>query len=99
MGEKTIIKEKVNTKVQRPKLYKVILHNDDYTTMEFVVEVLVGIFNKGAAEATKIMLDVHKKGAGVAGIYPYDIAITKVNQTHIEAREKGFPLKLSLKEE
>ncbi len=99
MGEKTIIKEKVDTKAQRPKLYKVIMHNDDYTTMEFVVEILVGIFNKGAAEATKIMLDVHKKGAGVAGIYPYDIATTKVNQAHIEAREKGFPLKLSLKEE
>jgi ATP-dependent Clp protease adaptor protein ClpS len=99
MGEKTTVKEKVNTKIQKPKLYKVIMHNDDYTTMEFVVEVLVGIFNKCASEATKVMLDVHKKGAGVAGIYPYDIAMTKVNQAHIEAREKGFPLKLSLKEE
>ena len=75
------------------------MYNDDYTTMEFVVEVLMGIFNKGASEATKIMLDVHKKGAGVAGIYPYDIAMTKVSQAHNEAREKGFPLKLSLKEE
>lgn len=99
MDEKTITKEKVNNKVQRPKLYKVIMHNDDYTTMEFVVEILRTIFNKGAAEATKIMLDVHKKGAGVAGIYPYDIARTKINQVHIEAREKGFPLKLSLREE
>jgi ATP-dependent Clp protease adaptor protein ClpS len=99
MGEKTIIKEKLNTKIQRPKLYKVIMHNDDYTTMEFVVEVLRHIFNKGAAEATKIMLDVHKKGSGIAGIYPYDMAVTKVSRAHIEAREKGFPLKLSLKEE
>jgi ATP-dependent Clp protease adaptor protein ClpS len=99
MGEKTTLKEKVNIKVQKPKLYKVIMHNDDYTTMEFVVEVLIGIFNKGASEATKVMLDVHKKGAGIAGIYPYDIAMTKVNQAHIVAREKGFPLKLSLKEE
>jgi ATP-dependent Clp protease adaptor protein ClpS len=99
MGEKTTIKEKVNIKVQKPKLYKVIMHNDDYTTMEFVVEVLIGIFNKSASDATKVMLDVHKKGAGIAGIYPYDIAMTKVSQAHIVAREKGFPLKLSLKEE
>lgn len=98
MGEKTVVKEKIDAKVQRPKLYKVVMHNDDYTTMEFVVEVLIGIFNKSAAEATKIMLDVHKKGAGIAGIYSYDIARTKINQAHIEAREQGFPLKLSLKE-
>jgi ATP-dependent Clp protease adaptor protein ClpS len=99
MGEKTITKEKIKVEVRKPSLYKVIMHNDDYTTMEFVVEVLRNIFNKGATEATKIMLDVHKKGAGVAGIYPYDIALTKVNQAHVEAAENGFPLKLSLKEE
>ena len=99
MGEKTLLKEKINVKVQKPKLYKVLMHNDDYTTMEFVVQVLMNIFNKTAPEATKIMLDIHKKGIGVAGIYPYDIAVTKISQVHNEAREKGFPLKLSLKEE
>lgn len=99
MGEKTAIKEETRVKVTKPKMYKVYMHNDDYTTMEFVVEILIGYFNKTPSEATKIMLDVHKKGAGLAGIYPYDIAITKINQVHSKARENGFPLKLSLKEE
>jgi len=99
MSEKTLIKEHVHIKTRKPKLYKVIMHNDDYTTMEFVVEILINIFNKTASEATKVMLDVHKKGAGVAGIYPYDIAVTKVTQAHNEAKENEFPLKLSLKEE
>jgi ATP-dependent Clp protease adaptor protein ClpS len=99
MSEKTAIREKVNIKVNRPKLYKVIMHNDDYTTMEFVVDILMKVFNKSASEATKVMLDVHKRGSGIAGIYPYDIAVTKVSRAQGEAREKGFPLKLSLKEE
>lgn len=99
MGEKTLVKEEQKIKVNRPKLYKVIMHNDDYTTMEFVIEILRDIFNKATPEATKIMLDVHKKGAGIAGIYPYDIAVTKITQVHNEATQKGFPLKLSLKEE
>lgn len=99
MSEKTIIKEQIEVKVKRPRRYMVLMHNDDYTTMEFVVEILISFFNKTAAEATKVMLDVHKKGAGIAGIYPYDIAATKINQVHNKARENGFPLKLSLKEE
>ena len=99
MSEKTIIKEQIEVKVKKPRRYMVLMHNDDYTTMEFVVEILISFFNKTAAEATKVMLDVHKKGAGIAGIYPYDIAATKINQVHNKARENGFPLKLSLKEE
>ncbi|ERI90020.1 ATP-dependent Clp protease adaptor protein ClpS [Clostridiales bacterium oral taxon 876 str. F0540] len=99
MGEKTLVKEEQKIKVNRPKLYKVIMHNDDYTTMEFVVEILRDIFNKSVPEATMIMLDVHKKGSGIAGVYPYDIAVTKITQVHNEANQKGFPLKLSLKEE
>lgn len=99
MSEKIFVKEKADLKIQRPKIYKVLLHNDDYTTMEFVVDILISIFNKGAAEATRIMFDVHKKGCGTAGSYTYDIAVTKMNQTHKAAREKGYPLKLSLKEE
>ena len=99
MSEKTLVKEQIEVKVKKPKRYMVLMHNDDYTTMEFVVEVLVEFFNKSAAEAAKVMLDVHKKGAGIAGIYPYDIAVTKINQVHNKARKTGFPLKLSLKEE
>jgi ATP-dependent Clp protease adaptor protein ClpS len=78
-----------DTVLQEPKMYRVILHNDHYTTMEFVVEVLILVFHKPAAEATKIMLDVHKKGAGACGVYTYDIAATKLRE---------FPLKCSLEE-
>ncbi|MBN1665134.1 MAG: ATP-dependent Clp protease adapter ClpS [Deltaproteobacteria bacterium] len=81
-----------------PKMYKVILHNDHYTTMDFVVEVLVSLFRKPAAEATKIMLDVHKKGKGICGVYTYDIAATRVAQVHHLAAKREFPLKCSLEE-
>ncbi|MCM8711469.1 ATP-dependent Clp protease adaptor ClpS [Clostridium sp. SYSU_GA19001] len=99
MGEKTILKEDARIKVKKPKMYHVYMHNDDYTTMDFVVDILIKFFNKTPSEATKIMLDVHKRGMGLAGTYPYDIAVTKISQVHKEARENGFPLKLSLKEE
>jgi ATP-dependent Clp protease adaptor protein ClpS len=89
-GPETVLKE--------PKMYRVILHNDHYTTMEFVVEVLVAVFGKSAAEAMKIMLDVHKKGAGICGIYTYDIASTRISQVHHLARKREFPLKCSLEE-
>ncbi|MCU0848745.1 MAG: ATP-dependent Clp protease adapter ClpS [Spirochaetes bacterium] len=85
-------------KLDEPKMFRVILHNDHYTTMDFVVEVLVQIFRMPAARATKIMLDVHKKGAGVCGVYTYDIAVTKVNQVHELARSREFPLKCSYEE-
>lgn len=91
------LKEKVE--VKRPKKYKVILHNDDYTTMEFVVEVIITVFHKNVAEATKIMLDVHKKGKGIVGVYIYDIAVTKVKEVEQLAREREFPLKASIEEE
>ena len=84
--------------IREPKLYRVILHNDDYTTMDFVIEVLVAVFHKPAAAATKIMLDVHKKGKGTCGVYTYDIAATKVAQVHHMARKREFPLKCSLEE-
>jgi len=84
--------------LEKPKMYKVILHNDHYTTMDFVVEVLVSLFHKPAAEATKIMLDVHKKGQGICGVYTYDIATTRVAQVHHLARKRQFPLKCSLEE-
>lgn len=99
MSEKTIVKEEIKYKIKKPKLYQVLMHNDDYTTMEFVVEILVAIFNKQPSEATRIMLDVHKSGIGIAGVYSYDIATTKVVQAESLAEEKGFPLRLSLREE
>jgi ATP-dependent Clp protease adaptor protein ClpS len=93
--EKTITKpkEKVTPKIQEPEEYRVILLNDDYTTMDFVVEVLMVIFHKSAGDANKIMLDVHKKGKGMVGQYPWDIAATKAEQVHTAARENEFPLR------
>jgi ATP-dependent Clp protease adaptor protein ClpS len=99
MSEQTIEKHDTKIDVRKPKMYKVIIHNDDYTTMEFVVEVIVKVFHKGVAEATKIMFDVHNKGRGIVGIYPYDIAITKVNQVMCLAKANNFPLKSSCEEE
>ncbi len=86
------------TKVEPPKLYKVILHNDHYTTMEFVVEVLITIFNKTAKEAHVLMLAVHQKGYGVCGVYTLDMAKTKVAQVYGMAKKKDFPLKCSFEE-
>ncbi|AGF55409.1 MULTISPECIES: ATP-dependent Clp protease adaptor ClpS [Clostridium] len=91
-------KQKEKIKVKKPKLYKVIMYNDDYTTMEFVIEILMVIFNKNQIEAEKIMLDVHKKGKGLAGIYSYDIAMTKVTTAMSLAKENGFPFKLTVEE-
>jgi len=86
-------------KTKRPPLWKVVLHNDDYTTMEFVVEILVRFFHKTHAEATRIMLLVHTRGRGVAGIYTRDVAETKVSQVMEHARESGMPLKLTMEPE
>ena len=82
-------------KKKRPQRWKVILHNDDYTTMEFVVHILMTHFHKGAAEATHVMLQVHRKGAGVAGVYSREVAETKVAEVTDEARAHGMPLKLT----
>ncbi len=84
--------------IDEPKLYKVLLHNDNYTTMDFVVQVLETIFYKTPAEATQIMLSVHHNGVGVCGVYPYDIAESKVEQVHELARRHQFPLKSSMEE-
>jgi ATP-dependent Clp protease adaptor protein ClpS len=92
-------KLKPELEIDKPKLYKVLIHNDHYTTMEFVIEVLVTIFQKKAAEATKLMLDVHHKGAGLAGLYTLDIAKTKTNQANGLAKKRGFPLKTSYEAE
>ena len=81
-----------------PKLFQVLLHNDDYTTMEFVVDILMRVFHKNADQATAIMLSVHKNGVGVAGVYPYEVAETKVERAHHLAREAEFPLRCTIQE-
>ncbi len=92
-------KTRTHLKLSPPVLWKVILHNDDYTTQEFVVWVLRSVFHLGETEAVRIMLDVHRKGKGVAGIYPYDIADTKVAQVKVMAEAKEFPLLCTLEPE
>jgi ATP-dependent Clp protease adaptor protein ClpS len=87
------IEEKTELRSGKPSLYNVFLLNDDYTSMDFVVSILEGIFRKNRTEATQIMLEVHKKGVGLAGIYPKDIAETKIGAVHRIARENEFPLK------
>jgi ATP-dependent Clp protease adaptor protein ClpS len=84
--------------VQEPKMYRVILHNDHYTTMDFVIDILMRVFHKSSADAVKIMRDVHETGTGMCGVYTFDIASTKVSQVHYMARQMEFPLKCSLEE-
>ena len=90
---------KDRAKSQTPRRYKVIFHNDDYTTMEFVVDCLITFFHKSETEAMHIMLTVHHKGRGVAGVYTRDIAESKVDQVHRYAEAHGMPLRLSAEPE
>jgi ATP-dependent Clp protease adaptor protein ClpS len=90
--------EKTRVLPKRPELYKVVLHNDDYTTMQFVEDVLQSIFDKSPAEAYRIMMEVHVQGAGVCGAYVHEIAETKVAAVHERAQGSGFPLRASLEE-
>jgi len=85
--------------LMEPKQYMVLLLNDDYTSMEFVIEVLMNIFHKNYQEAEKIMLDVHQKERGVCGVYIYEVAETKVMQVGKLAKEHGYPLKATMEEE
>ena len=89
----------VREELTEPPMYKVLLLNDDYTTMDFVVDVLKYVFQKSTEEATQIMLNVHNNGVGVCGIYPYEVAETKVNTVDALAREHGFPLKCTMEKE
>lgn len=85
--------------LQEPKKYKVFLLNDDFSTMDFVIDVLVRVFRKTVDEASIIMLNIHNNGKDLCGIYTYEIATTKVAQVKSMAREKGFPLKAMMEEE
>jgi ATP-dependent Clp protease adaptor protein ClpS len=84
--------------VREPSMYAVTLYNDDITTMEFVVELLMKIFHKQPEEAASLMMSVHENGKGVAGVYTYDIAVTKKNHADLMSAEQGFPLKISVTE-
>ncbi|MBY0554791.1 ATP-dependent Clp protease adaptor ClpS [bacterium] len=91
------VEDEVST--EEPKLYKVLMHNDDYTPMDFVIFVLKKIFNKNESDAHQIMLDVHHKGVGIAGIYSYEVAETKVLQANQFSKNNQYPLKTSFEEE
>jgi len=93
------LEEKTEIRTEKPYFYNVFLLNDDYTTMEFVVQILESTFHKNLTEATQIMLHVHKQGIGLAGVYPREIAETKVESVHRLARENGFPLKCLMEKE
>jgi ATP-dependent Clp protease adaptor protein ClpS len=92
------VKERVNTEKKEPTLYKVVLLNDDYTTMEFVLHVLEHVFQKSPAEAYRVMMQVHLNGSGVAGVYPWEVAETKVQTLATLAREAEFPLRAAIEE-
>jgi ATP-dependent Clp protease adaptor protein ClpS len=89
---------RVEDQVQEPKMYKVLLHNDNYTTMDFVIQVLERVFSKTPSEATQIMLNVHKQGLGVCGVFTAEIAETKVAMVNHLSQQRGFPLKCSMEE-
>lgn len=90
---------KTKRKVERPKLYKVLLHNDDYTTREFVVWILRLVFQRSDSEAVQIMLHVHNNGIGVAGVYPFEVAEAKIQRATTLAEEYEFPLLTTMEEE
>ena len=96
--EEDVVSE-VRDEIDEPPMYKVLLHNDDYTTMEFVVEILMLVFSKTPEEAVEIMLNIHQKGIGICGVYTYEVSETKVNTVHSLAHEHGFPLKCTMEEE
>ena len=102
-GHEPDIREDVTTDIDEettePPLYKVLLHNDDFTTKEFVVTVLVSVFNKSLDQATQLMWSVHRHGVGVAGVYPFEVAETKIGIVKATAEEYGFPLKMTMEPE
>ena len=93
------VRERIVPKKQTPDLYKVLLLNDDYTTMDFVVEILETVFHKQPAEAFRIMMMVHTQGKGLCGLYPHEVAETKVETVVERAREQGFPLRAAMEPE
>lgn len=99
-GDTGVVTEtRVKPKLKKPRLYKVLLHNDNYTTMEFVVQVLIEVFHKSESDAMAIMLHVHHRGVGVAGVYTYEVAEAKVDKVTKLAREAQYPLLCTMEPE
>ena|ERR1700754_2851149 len=98
-GESTLTESRSDQKLEHPRLWRVLLHNDDYTTQDFVVWILESIFNKPRAEALAIMLSVHRSGLGLAGVYTHDVAETKLRATRQVAEEHEFPLLVTMEPE
>ena len=98
-GTGTGVKSRERVLIEEPRQYKVIFHNDDFTTMEFVTEVLRQVFNKPADEAVTLMMKVHREGRATVGIYSYDIAMTKASMAIAMARNEGFPLQVTCEQE
>ena len=98
-GSGTGVKSRERILVEEPRQYKVIFHNDDFTTMEFVTDVLRRVFNKPADEAVALMMRVHREGQAIVGIYSYDVAMTKASQATTMARQEGFPLNITCEPE
>lgn len=92
--EESKLNQDFDIKTIAPKMSKVIMLNDDYTTMDFVIKILVDVFNKNTLEAKKIMLSIHNNGKGLCGIYPYDIAYTKAKIAKKKSRDEGYPLRI-----
>jgi len=90
------VRTRRETAAKRPDLYRVVMHNDDFTPMDFVVDILVRIFGRPPAEATQVMLQIHNSGAGTAGVYAYDIAMSKMMQVHRFAEEHRHPLRCTV---
>jgi ATP-dependent Clp protease adaptor protein ClpS len=97
--ESTLTESRSDQKVQRPRLWRVLLHNDDYTTQDFVVWILETIFHKPRAEAFTIMMSVHRSGLGLAGVYTHDVAETKLKAVRDRAEEHEFPLLVTMEPE
>jgi ATP-dependent Clp protease adaptor protein ClpS len=97
--ESTLTESRSDQKVQRPRLWRVLLHNDDYTTQDFVVWILETIFHKPRAEALTIMMSVHRSGLGLAGVYTHDVAETKLKAVRDRAEEHEFPLLVTMEPE
>ena len=98
-GRQEGVDVKERTRVARPRRFQVLLHNDDYTTMDFVVHVLASIFRKDRTEAVRIMLEVHHQGIGVAGVYTREVAESRIKRVHRNAKESGMPLRCSMQPE
>ncbi len=91
-------REKTRINIREPRHYRVVMHNDDFTPMDFVVDILIDIFHKGVPEAERLMLMVHESGRAAVGSYPYDIAVTKVQTALARAREQGHPFRMTVEE-